>query len=133
MKIHHIGYIVRDIGKAISVFETLGFAVRTAPVWDEGRLAEIGFLENNGYCVELVAPSKESHIYPLLKQYKNEPYHVCYQCFDIEKETQKLRMSKFMPITDIEPAPAIGGGSKSNVFHQRSMWDDRAFTRIEPY
>ena len=112
MKIHHIGYLVKKIEKAIESFETLGYSLTTASTWDEGRKAYICFLENYGYCVELICPSKESSLYPLLKQYNNAPYHICYICRNIEETIQELKEQKFMMFKEPAPAPVIGDHSR---------------------
>lgn len=112
MKIHHIGYLVKKIEKAIESFETLGYSLTTASTWDEGRKAYICFLENDGYCVELICPSKESSLYPLLKQYNNAPYHICYICRNIEETIQDLKEQKFMMFKEPAPAPVIGDHSR---------------------
>ena len=108
MEIHHIGYLVKKIDKAIASFEELGFSVLIPSTWDKGRNAMICFLTNNCYCVELICPTKESAIYPLLKQHYNSPYHLCYKCDNIEETIYQLKKKKFKVVRDPEPAPAIG-------------------------
>ena len=112
MKIHHIGYLVKKIEKAIESFEALGYSLTTVSTWDEGRKAYICFLENDGYCVELICPSKESTLYPLLKQYNNAPYHICYICSDIEETISNLKKQKFMMFKEPAPAPVIGDNAR---------------------
>ena len=46
MRIHHIGYAVREIGPAAAVFESLGFVKEGEIVRDEGRAVEILFMRN---------------------------------------------------------------------------------------
>lgn len=112
MKVHHIGYLVKDIRKSITAFELLGYKIAKEPVWDPGRVADICFLENDGYCVELIAPTKDSTLYSMLKQYNNAPYHMCYCCENIEETIEKLKKEKFMLFLQPENAPAIGRGAK---------------------
>ena len=111
MKIHHIGYIVKKMDKAISYFEALGYTMTVPSTWDSGREAEICFLENDGYCVELICPSKESALFPLLKQYGNAPYHICYVC-DVEQAINILKQQKFMLFKEPAPAPVIGENTR---------------------
>ena len=54
MKVHHIGYLVKNIDKSIAAFRTLGFRVTIDATWDEGRDAYLSFLENDGYCEDIV-------------------------------------------------------------------------------
>lgn len=108
MEVHHIGYIVKKIEKSIESFRTLGYSLTIPSTWDDGRKANICFLENNGYCVELICPSKESLLYPLLKQYNNAPYHMCYKCDNLEQAIEKLKRQRFMLFKESAPAPVIG-------------------------
>ena len=45
MKIHHIGYLVRKMEKAAVAFEALGYVPEGSAVRDEGRGADILFLD----------------------------------------------------------------------------------------
>ena len=108
MKIHHIGYLVKKIEKSIEAFEALGYKLTVESTWDRGRNAYICFLENDGYCVELICPSKDSSLYPLLKRYDNSPYHICYVCDDLEKTIEDLNGKKYMLFKAPEAAPVIG-------------------------
>ena len=62
MKIHHIGYLVKNIEKSIEAFTVLGYGLTVESTWDDGREAYICFLENDGYCIELICPSKVSSL-----------------------------------------------------------------------
>ena len=55
-KIHHIGYLVKNIEKASKLFLTLGYQVEQDTVYDNYRGVDIRFLNKDGYRVELVAP-----------------------------------------------------------------------------
>ncbi len=112
MRVHHIGYLVKKIDKAISSFEALGYSLTVPSTWDDGREAYICFLENNGYCVELICPSKESSLYPLLKKYDNAPYHICYICDNLEQAIDELKAQRFMLFKDPAPAPVIGASAR---------------------
>ena len=108
MHIHHIGYLVKKLDRAVASFEKLGYKLTVPPEWDSGRQAHICFLENGGYCVELISPSKESPLFPLFKQYGNSPYHICYKCDDLEQAILDLQKQKFLLFKEPEPAPVIG-------------------------
>ena len=108
MKIHHIGYLVKKIEKSIKSFEVLGYKLTVESTWDEGRDAYICFLENGGYCIELICPSKESSLFPLLKRYDNAPYHICYICDDLDKAVDELKDKKYVLFKAPAPAPVIG-------------------------
>ncbi|MDO4483900.1 MAG: VOC family protein [Clostridia bacterium] len=107
MQIHHVGYLVKKLDKAAASMEALGFLPVGEKCHDAGRQADFLFLANGGYTVELVAPEKESPLYPLLKQYTNSPYHLCYECEHLEETIAALAEKKYMLFKAPEAAPAI--------------------------
>ena len=109
LAIHHIGYLVRKIDKAITRFEQLGYSASKAPVFDENRGADIVFMEKDGYCIELVSPHKTSDIYPLLKKSGSGPYHICYETDDLESATAGFEAAGYTMFREKQPAPAISG------------------------
>lgn len=112
MKVHHIGYLVRNIEKSMRAFEAIGYTVKKETVFDQERKSEICFMEMGGYCVELIAPAKDSTLFPLLKQYSNAPYHMCYKCTDLQQAISKLQKEKFLLFLEPAHAPAIGENAK---------------------
>ena len=110
MKIHHVGYLTKNIEKAESAFERLGFVVEEPAQKDEIRDIIITFMVNGDYRVELIQPrDKESPMYPLLKNYKNTPYHFCYEVPDIDEAIAELENSGYMVIQAPKEAPCING------------------------
>lgn len=110
LKIHHIGYLVKNIDKAADQFEFLGFSIINEKCRDDHRQADILFMEKDGVTIELVSPvSEESVVAGLIKRYKNSPYHICYESEDIEADAEKLTSKGFTAIDEPTPAPAIGG------------------------
>lgn len=110
LKIHHIGYLVKKIEKAIKSFEALGYLVEQDTVYDDIRKVDICFLVKDGYRVELVSPvSGDSVVSGLLKKYKNTAYHICYEADDPEAAYAELTANGFAAIDTPTPAPALGG------------------------
>ncbi len=110
MKIHHVGYLVKNIEKARVRFLSLGYEVERPVKYDEIRDVDIEFLVNDGYRVELIQPlSDKSPMYPLLKRFKNAPYHMCYVTEDLEKSVEELTGNGFTVIQEPEVAPCIDG------------------------
>lgn len=108
LKVHHIGYLVKKIDKAIRSFESLGYRIIQETVYDDIRKVDICFLEKDGYCIELIAPvCEDSVVYGLLKRYKNSPYHICYETGDFEKDYETLLSNGFIAIDEPTPAPAL--------------------------
>jgi methylmalonyl-CoA/ethylmalonyl-CoA epimerase len=110
MRVDHIGWLVRDIEKAAREFEALGYVRRSEPCYDAGRDADIVFLVNGGYTVELVAPKSESSVvWNLLKKNGPGPYHICYETEDLEASEAHLARAGFVKTLAAEAAPALGG------------------------
>ncbi|MCR5747529.1 MAG: VOC family protein [Lachnospiraceae bacterium] len=120
MKIHHVGYLSKNINKSLASFEELGYRAETEIVYDPLRDIDIVFLQNDGYRVELVSPkSKASPVYDTLKKLGDGPYHICYICDDIEEKMEELREKGYMPTGEIEPAVAIGGKRVCFMFRRQ--------------
>ena len=108
MRIHHVGYLTKSISKAEAAFAALGYGIERPVKYDPIRQINISFMVNDGYRVELIEPdSKESPMYPLLKKYKNTPYHFCYITEDLDKEIENLKEIGYMVIQEPETAPCI--------------------------
>ena len=110
MKIHHVGYLAKSIEKTRKKFLELGYEVEKPVKYDEIRKINIEFLVNGDYRVELIQPmSEESPMYPLLKRYKNSPYHFCYEVENIEVSVEELSANGYTVIQEPEIAPCIEG------------------------
>ena len=110
MKIHHVGYLAKNIEKTRKKFLELGYEVEKPVKYDEIRKINIEFLVNGDYRVELIQPmSEESPMYPLLKRYKNSPYHFCYEVENIEVSVEELSANGYTVIQEPEIAPCIEG------------------------
>ena len=108
MKVHHIGYLVKNIEKTRVKFLGLGYEIERPVKFDAIRDVNIEFLVNDSYRVELIQPlSENSPMYPLLKRYKNSPYHICYEVYDLEKTVEELSGSGYTVIQEPEVAPCI--------------------------
>jgi len=108
MKIHHIGYAVKNIEDSIKEFEKLCYRTIGNKIVDNQRKVIIQFIKNGDYIIELVAPlNKESPVTSLLKKQGNSPYHVCYITNNLEEEISNLGNSGFVVISDLLKAPAI--------------------------
>lgn len=114
MKIHHIGYLIKNIEDAVKEFENLGYKIYSEISYDCYRDIDICFIEKDGYLVELISPkSEKSIVYNLLRKMGNTPYHICYTSENIEKDIAELRERGYIIIgkdgvNDLLPAPCIG-------------------------
>lgn len=117
MKIHHIGYLVKDIEKSEEQFLALGYKVEKAASFDKYRKVDIEFLNKDGYRIELVEPiGNDSPIYPLLKKFRNSPYHICYMTDDLDKSVKDLIENHYVVMQEPQLAPCIGKGDKQVAF-----------------
>ncbi len=118
MKIHHIGYAVRDIQKGIGLFEVLGFEKSGDTLKDLNRKVSLQLMKNNDLIVELVAPTgKESPLYSFIERGGSAPYHFCFETDDIEKEIVRLRKQKYTLIESIKPAKLFGLSKVAFLFN----------------
>ena len=118
MKIHHIGYLVKKIEKAIKAFEGLGYTLTHGVILDEYRKADICFLEKDGYVVELVSPvSRDSVVAELSKRLGNTPYHICYETDDMDIEVEKLIDQHYVICSEKHEAVALDGKKVCFLIH----------------
>ena len=110
LRIHHIGYLVKNIDKSTEEFLKLGYIIINDKCRDDYRKVDITFLEKDGYKVELICPcSDDSVVAGLMKRYKNSPYHICYETDDLSSCTEELRVAGYAPLDEPASAPAING------------------------
>ena len=114
MKVDHIGYAVKDIGKARKQMEALGYTFEET-IEDPDRQIDIAFGEADGYRVELVAPKGEgSPVDTQLSRIGPTPYHLCYRSGALEEDIGRLQRERFR--VTVPPAPAVAFGGKRVVF-----------------
>ena len=108
MKIHHVGYLAKSIDKTRKKFLELGYEIERPVKYDEIRQINIEFLINGDYRVELIQPmSEESPMFPLLKRFKNSPYHFCYEVENLDASVKELSDKGYTVIQEPEIAPCI--------------------------
>lgn len=72
-KYQRIGVVILQAG-----IKTVKDEIGDEIVYDEHRKCFFSFISNDDVLIELIQPEKTSDIYPLLKRYKNNPYHLCF-------------------------------------------------------
>lgn len=118
MKIHHVGYAVKDHSKAEDSFRDLGYTIgrRTN---DDGRNVCISFAENDGYLIELVSPLGEgSPIDGILAKVGGTAYHICYITDDIAATLAELRPLGWRALGPASPAPALNYANVAFAHHK---------------
>ena len=109
MKIHHIGYFVKNLEEARQDFQKLGWQILSPCVFDESRKIYIQFMNNpENWTIELVAPAEGCTIFS--KRFKSSgstPYHICYECENIDEKISELVKDNFILIREPQIAVAI--------------------------
>lgn len=115
LHVHHIGYLVKSIERAIKEFIKLGYEVEQETVYDEYRNINICFLIKDGYRVELVSPlGDKSVVGDLRKKLGNSPYHICYEVQSLDESIEYFKHNKYIPCE--EPHEAIAMDKRRVVF-----------------
>lgn len=108
MKVHHIGYYVPDIEGAQKEFASLGYMPEGECTHDEERRVYIQFLRNDSTLVELVAPAGGCTLFPKsMRKNGAAPYHICYECEDMDEEIKDWQKKGFLLLRSPSPAPAM--------------------------
>ena len=116
MKVHHIGYLVQSIEDSCRDFQKLGYQIKSDTTFDDARKIFIRFLENitsassegGGYVIELIEPSEGCTLFSkAMKKFGTMPYHICYECNNIDEKISELRDAGFILIREPQIAPAI--------------------------
>ena len=99
LKVHHIGYAVKNIQQSLEMFQKIGYSLESKPMIDMKRKVEIAFVQNNNYLVELISPiDDESPIKSYLEKIGNTPYHFCYETKDIAASIIELKKQRYFVI-----------------------------------
>ena len=111
---HHVGVAVRDLGPALSLYETLfGYRLLSGPYEDPIQQVIVAFVGNGASSgetvLELVAPA--GGLSPIAGVLKKEigAYHVCYAVDDLEAALERARSSGCLVLGAPVPAVAFGG------------------------
>ena len=115
-RIHHIGYAVPDLEKALQEFALMGWEPCGEMTDDESRQVRIAFMEKDGCRVELVAPmSAESPVKKMLAKGSGAPYHICYEVGNLASAEAELKTKGFIVFEKAAIAPAIRDGGQAFV------------------
>ena len=106
MKLHHIGIIINDISKAITMYSKMGYIIDGNITIDDIQNNRIAFLCCDfAPLIELIEPINEnSSVY----NFKEGYHHICYEVDSREDIIQKFKAMKIGKIfTDPILAPAL--------------------------
>lgn len=111
LRLHHVGVVVDDLGRAGEEYQSLGYSVCTKVFHDPVQTAYVQFLRlpSDRVLLELVTPdSEKSKLANALKK-GGGLNHLCFATDDIEKCWASLRAQGLFPLQRPVPAVAFGG------------------------
>jgi methylmalonyl-CoA/ethylmalonyl-CoA epimerase len=108
-KIHHIGIVVSDLDKAMTLWrDLLGLPVtKTAVIQDQGVRAAL--LKAGDSEIELLEPLiPDNGVGKFLARRGGGLHHVCFETEDVARELEAAR-SKGIQLIDQKPRPGLAG------------------------
>lgn len=118
-KVHHVGYAVPNLERAVTEFEALGWSVCSDVTDDAQRKVRILFLQSGSQVIELVAPlTDDSPIRKTIQKGVGTPYHVCYEVESLVAAEAELKPRGFIVFKSAAPAPAINGQKVEFLFNR---------------
>ena len=114
MRLHHVGYLVREIGPAAATYvERYGYQAVTGVVHDPLQTALVQFLRLPGDSsyLELIAPDGHaSRLSAEAARVARPLHHLCYVCVEtLETAAARLCEQGMVQIAGPRPAEAFGG------------------------
>lgn len=104
MTIHHLGIIVKDLDKNISIYKKLEYDQISDIIVDHIQQNKVIFLQNKNQTIELIEPLNEkSSIY----HFKEGYHHICYEVDDREtflSDFKQLKIGKIFTKPMLAPA-----------------------------
>lgn len=105
MKIHHIGYVVKDINQYL---QNLHFTKIIAKTYDQIQQAELILLDCGNVYIELIQPTNsKSFTYAFLQKNGNACHHICYEINDKNQAEQIIIDKKMIKVLDWVYAPLL--------------------------
>lgn len=113
LRLHHHGYVTRNVNKAATMFERrFGYVRDSAVIHDPVQTAKVLFLRlpGDGRWLELVTPdTPESKLCKTLERRGEGWHHICFETMDIEGTGMVLRAERMLPVCEPVPASAFPG------------------------
>ena len=93
MKLHHIGFVVKDLSATLNTFEQiLGFKPVSKPFLDKVQQVNEIFIKTESVLIQLFEPvSKDSPVRNFLKKHGEKLHHLCFEVDDLNKTLQDLK------------------------------------------
>ena len=110
LKLHHIGYVVKDIKPTADQFVKLGFKIDET-LYDEALTVELCYLSKDGATpIELVSQKNPDSLeHQLFGRNGVMPYHLCFECADIHATCNDLVAEGYEKLFEPVAVKALGG------------------------
>lgn len=115
-KLHHFGFLTKNIAEAIKKHEILGFRKKSS-FDDKSRGILITFMQHPSTKVllEIISPNSDhSVVENLIPKFENNLYHTCYEVEDMNDYIKYLSTNGFILIDN--PKPAIAFNNRKVAF-----------------
>ena len=110
--LHHVGYLVADIGGAADHFRTaFGYRIESRVIEDPLQTAKVQFLRlpTDRCWLELISPLGQSSRLDGALRRGTTLHHLCYEVASLERYGETLRQNGFSLLREALPAVAFGG------------------------
>jgi len=119
MRIHYLGYAVKNMDASIEEFLKIGYEKVGETVIDGARRVLIQFMSLGNYCVELVAPmDAASSINGIIIKSGSTPYHICYSVDNIDEAVRRLKNEGYVLMERPSCAVAIDSGRVAFLYNR---------------
>ena len=112
LKLHHIGYLVKDIGIAATDFqERFGYSTESDIIEDPIQTAFVQFLRlsETPFWLELIMPNLPTSKLTNALRKGGGLHHLCYEAPDVSHACEQLRSKSMLMISGPTPAIAFPG------------------------
>lgn len=108
LRLHHVGYVVSDIGAAAETYRSLGFTDGELHEIPEQKIVAMTFRAGHGW-MELIQPTDpEGPIAAFMAKRGEGVHHVAYQVDDIEARLAELKAAGIQLIDEVPRTGAHG-------------------------
>lgn len=127
MKVHHFGYLVKDMDEAVAQLKSLGFEIEVDRFYVKERKQWNIFLKNEATRIELIQPDQNHD-----DAQKANPgniaanlpagvgvYHTCFESYDFDQDIKDMRENGFMPISRVENEDSYDGARMQFLFSNK--------------
>ncbi len=93
MKLHHVGFVVKDLSSTLNTFESiLGLKPVSKPFLDKVQQVNEIFLDVDPAMLQLFEPvSVDSPVSNFLKKHGEKLHHLCFEVKDLDETLKRMK------------------------------------------